>query len=34
MRGVLAGALKHRYGLTISSEKPDKVRIYRAAGPQ
>jgi hypothetical protein len=31
IRGVLAGALKLRYGLTITSEKPDGVRIYRTA---
>jgi hypothetical protein len=30
VRGVLAGALKTKFGLTIVSEKPDKVRIYRA----
>jgi hypothetical protein len=30
VRGVLAGALKKKFGLTIVSEKPDNVRVYRA----
>jgi hypothetical protein len=33
VRGVLAGAMKRRFGLTIVSEKPDKVRIYHASEP-
>jgi hypothetical protein len=34
VRGVLAGAMKSKFGLTITSEKPDKVRIYRTgSGP-
>src|ERR1700748_3755607 len=31
VRGVLAGALKTRFGLTVTSEKTDGVRVYRAA---
>jgi hypothetical protein len=31
VRGVLAGALKTRFGLTVTSEKLDGVRVYRAA---
>jgi hypothetical protein len=30
VRGVMAGVLKTRFGLTIVSEKPADVRIYRA----
>jgi hypothetical protein len=31
VRGVLAGALKTRFGLTVTSQKTDGVRVYRAA---
>ena len=33
VRGVLAGTLKKRHGLVITSVKPDKVRIYHAEPP-
>ena len=33
IRGVLAGTLKTRHGLAITSSKPDGVRIYRASPP-
>jgi hypothetical protein len=33
VRGALAGAVKKRLKLTVTSEKPDKVRIYRIVDP-
>jgi hypothetical protein len=32
VRGAMAGALKKRLGLTITSEKEERGRVYRIAG--
>lgn len=32
VRGALAGALKRKHGLTITSDKTDAGRVYRIAG--
>ena len=34
IRGVLAGAFKRRFGLTIVSEKMERGRVYRLAEPR
>lgn len=32
LRGFIAGTLKNKHGLAVSSEKSDKGRVYRVAG--
>ena len=33
VRGVISGVLKKRLGLTITSTKEERGRVYRVAGP-